>query len=233
MKKLISIVLCLLILFATVSCSADNGSQKGDGAGQSASTADADNNITKAPADELVELGTVDGRRYENTFVGIGTKLPEAWEYYSETQLKKLNNCAEDMPEDEYIAKVSKATAVIDMYAFHKNGTGTIEVTMEKIPEKDLSTFKLEDYYEKYKSAYETYYKDMGYKDIAFTTESISFSGHDATALKMTAKDTLDTDVYQIFVAGLKGNYCYCISLTSFEEDQTGIVSDFFYAIEE
>lgn len=223
MKQIISIILCTVLLLSLGGCNSTSTPQD--------TTAPVTHNTTE-PSPEPI-LGAFDGRRYENAYVGIGAKLPEAWEYYSDTQLKKLNGCSENMPEDEYIKKVNDAPAVIDMYAFHKNGTDTIEVTIEKISQQSIPSFKLDEYYDKYKEAYEIYYTDLGYKDIAFTTVDVFFGGNETTALRMTAKDVLDTDVYQIFVADLVGSYCYCVSLVSFEEDQTGIVSDFFYTIEE
>ncbi len=112
MKKIISLVLALVMLFSFTACSPKTP-------------------LVQPPEPEF-SLGTIVDNTYENPFIGLGIALGDDWRFHTEDEIKELNNLATDLIGDEYEETVKNAELIYDMFAQNTNDFSSINVIMEK-----------------------------------------------------------------------------------------------------
>ncbi len=146
--------------------------------------------VTEAETEPAVNdaefnLGTISGSVYENDFIGIGCNLDSDWRYYSDAEIRQLNNITTDILGDEYKELMESADVVYDMYAINQNGIDSINVTMEKANSLQILLLDINENYKKLAPEMIELYESMGYTNISYTIEDIYISGKSFPAMKI------------------------------------------------
>ena len=89
-KRILALVLALTMVFALCACTSDDDVKGKTDPGVAE---------TAAPEKEL-ELGSVSGGRYENSYFGFGCELGELWTYANEEQLLSMVQATADLVDD-------------------------------------------------------------------------------------------------------------------------------------
>ncbi|MBQ3527231.1 MAG: hypothetical protein IJA52_01555 [Clostridia bacterium] len=236
MKRIIAIILAALMLVSFASCKASNGT--GDDTTINEETkaeAGKDNNKNDVETTEKEEekapefaLGTYSEGAYENKYLGLGCKLSGDWSFYSEEQIKNLNNVTADVAGEDYQKLMEEASVVTDMYAIHSNGLDSINVNFEKIGLVNALTYDAKKTFEASSDMLKSAFANMGYENISSEITKVEFVGKEYTALRTTATIS-GIDMYQVIVADVRGAHVFNITFTTFYEDSTDKLLETFY----
>jgi hypothetical protein len=242
MKKTMGLMLCMALLLSAVGCS---GEEEVRGTIEEAATtaeaaensdADADTD-TEAEADaeteeeEAFEFGEVDANVYENKFIGIGCSLSDEWGFYSDEEIKELNNMATDMAGDEFAEAVADAQMIYDMYAVHSDGMSSINVNLENIGIAKIALVDVAESLESSKSILEDAFSNMGYEDISIESTTVTIDGEEFAALNVSASYS-GMNMYELVFSGKAGKYMWTTTIGTFGEDSTQELFDTFYLVD-
>ena len=73
-----------------------------------------------------LELGVIEGQKYENAFIGVGYNLDDSWTFYTDERIKEMNKYVEDRADENYLDLIKNSTMIYDMMATNgaNNTTG-------------------------------------------------------------------------------------------------------------
>ena len=164
MKKLIAVTLAAVLCLSLCACG-----------------------IVDMPPNREFSLGTVEGLKYENKFIGIGCELDTGWSFKTEEEIRELNNFTQDMMDKDLQEALKNATVVYDMMAMGPNQADNIIVNLEKVPNARLMTLDLAKNCETLFPSVESSLKNVGYTNITHSIETVKVGGKDFTAMKLQA----------------------------------------------
>lgn len=200
MKKFLICLMACVMLLAMVGCAADK---------------DPYTPGNKAE-DEEFSLGEVTGKKYESEFIGIGFTLPEGWEFYTDEEIKELNNFVEDKAGQDYLDLLKNATVIYDMAAASPSQTDNVMVTLEKIPNAQLNKLNLAQSLETSFSVVKSSLENMGYRNITHEVTTLTIDGETFTAMNITA--TLSGMTMRQTSIAIKCNgYLASLAVTTFD----------------
>lgn len=240
MKKTMGLMLCMALLLSAVGCSGEEevrGTiEEAATTAEAAENSDADTD-TEAEADaeteeeEAFEFGEVDANVYENKFIGIGCSLSDEWGFYSDEEIKELNNMATDMAGDEFAEAVADAQMIYDMYAVHSDGMSSINVNLENIGIAKIALVDVAESLESSKSILEDAFSNMGYEDISIESTTVTIDGEEFAALNVSASYS-GMNMYELVFSGKAGKYMWTTTIGTFGEDTTQELFDTFYLVD-
>ncbi len=244
MKKLTAIILTLTMLFAFAACGStpDEDEIRGE---QVVNTTEApspsedvtdapDTNVTADPDTNVTEpefsLGDVEGLNYENKFIGIGCNLPSDWVFYTDEQIRELNNVVTDMAGEEYEDFMESATIVYDMFATSSDQVSNINVNLEKADPLAIAVTDLADSLEQSIPMVKQGLENMGATVTEAEVGTVMIDGEEFDCLRVTA------EIYgismNVLTFGKKCNgYMAAVSITATSEDALQEILDCFYVI--
>lgn len=260
MKKLTAIILALAMLFAFAACGStpDEDEVRGEqvvntteAPSPSEDVTDAsDTNVTAAPNTDVTDapeidvtdapetdvtepefsLGAVEGINYENKFIGIGCNLPSDWAFYTDEQIRELNNVVTDMAGEEYKDLMESATIVYDMFATSSDQVSNINVNLEKADPLTLAVTDLADSLEQSIPMVKQGLENMGATVTEAEVGTVMIDGEEFDCLRVTA------EIYglsmNVLTFGKKCNgYMAAVSITATSEDALQEILDCFYVI--
>lgn len=200
MKKFLICLMACVMLLAMVGCAADKDPYT-------------PGNKTE---DEEFSLGEVTGKKYESEFIGIGFTLPEGWEFYTDEEIKELNNFVEDKAGQDYLDLLKNATVIYDMAAASPSQTDNVMVTLEKIPNAQLNKLNLAQSLETSFSVVKSSLENMGYRNITHEVTTLTIDGETFTAMNITA--TLSGMTMRQTSIAIKCNgYLASLAVTTFD----------------
>ena len=200
MKKFLICLMACVMLLAMVGCAADKDPYT-------------PGNKTE---DEEFSLGEVTGKKYESEFIGIGFTLPEGWEFYTDEEIKELNNFVEDKAGQDYLDLLKNATVIYDMAAASPSQTDNVMVTLEKIPNAQLNKLNLAQSLETSFSVVKSSLENMGYRNITHEVTTLTIDGETFTAMHITA--TLSGMTMRQTSIAIKCNgYLASLAVTTFD----------------
>lgn len=183
-----------------------------------------------APEPEFT-LGTVVGNVYENSFIGIGCTLGSEWTYYSEDQIREINNAAADLAGEDYQKMMESATVVYDMYAAHSNQINTVVVNLEKVDKVQLAVLDLEENFKNTIPTLEQSLGNMGFTNITSELGTVKLGGTDMTCLNVVSE--IGTfKMYQTIVAIKCNGYLACITFSGDSTESIDSALSNFYWLE-
>lgn len=261
MKKLLAILLALTMIFAFAACGStpDEDDVRGDqnvNTTQASNSAE-DNttvpsgdvtdtpagDITDTPADETTNapeadvtepefsLGAVEGLNYENKFIGIGCNLPSDWTFYTDEQIRELNNITADMAGEDFKELMENADLVYDMFAVSNDQFKNINVNLQKVDKMSLAMISLEDIYVQTEEMMKQSLENIGYSNIKFEHgTSIMIEGKEFPCLKVTGQVN-GMAGYQLLFATKCNGYIANFAITTFNENTVDDVLSYFYLI--
>jgi len=244
MKKLLVLALAVMVVFCFAACSQSAADITADTA---AEIEEAIESVIEEAANEEeaiseeetevrgelnaeFELGEVSGLNYENAFIGIGMDIPSDWIFYTDEQIKELNNAATELAGEDYEALMQEAVIVYDMYAQHKDGYNNVNVVLEKGDTAAIISTDMKDVYEASFDTTKAALENMGYTNVNFEISTVTVDGKTLDCLNTTA-EMEGFPLYQKAV-GIKCNgYIAMITASSYFEDTTDIVFDGMYIL--
>ena len=214
MKKMVALLLALVMVCSLASCGVLDQLE--------------DLGVT----DREFELGDIDGKNYENEFIGLGCMLDDEWTFHTEEQMRELNNIAEEILSDDFEEAVANAEIVYDMSASHSNQTDSINVNMEKVKASTLAKLDLSENFEAVFDMVKTEYLKLGYTNIEHEIGTVEIDGKEFTAMNITA-NTQTVTMYQTLIAVKCTGYLANIAITTAGEDRTDAILDRFYVVKD
>lgn len=177
-----------------------------------------------------LSLGTVSGSKYESEFIGIGYMLPSGWSFYTEDQIKEMNQYVEDKADQNYLDLIKNADIVYDMMATSSAGTDNVLVTLEKKPAATLDKIDLKQSLETSFKAFKTSFENMGYRNISheITTVTIDGKGFDAMHINATYGGM---KMYQTCIVIKCNGYLATIAFTTFDAAGTAPLLENIYLL--
>ena len=260
MKKLLAILLALTMIFAFAACGSTpdedevrgdqnvNTTQASDPAEDNTTAPSGDvtdtpaGDITDTPADETTNapeadvtepefsLGAVEGLNYENKFIGIGCNLPSDWTFYTDEQIRELNNLTADLAGEDYVEAMKNASVIYDMYAASKDQFKNINVNLEKVEPIALSMVDLADIFEQNEAMIKQTFENMGYTNITFEHGTVMIENESFACMRSTAQIN-GIAMYQLCFATKCNGYIANFAITTFNENTVDDILSNFYLI--
>lgn len=133
MKKVISLLLCAVMLVSFVGCAANNAT--GD-------------NSTDKGNNTKVELsrGKIEGDVYKSEYLGLEFTKPSSWVYSTDEEIAASMNLGADMLGDKFKEAVEKNPSVYDMMVVDSLTRTNINISYENLA-KSMSTNITEEQY--------------------------------------------------------------------------------------
>ena len=178
-----------------------------------------------------LERGVVEGQTYTSQFLGLTCTAPAEYTYLSDEEIAQRNHLAAEAVDDEELAKqmqesLENGNQVQDMYLMTDDSLQTVNVMLVKVSAKgatvDMTAFTkmgMEQIISGYESA------DM--KDVGAGRETVTFMGQQYEGICATA-GYHDAPVTTVQVCMQVDNYVCVITFTSYVEDRTSEMMDFF-----
>ena len=252
MKKLLAVLLALTMVFAFAACGSTpsedevRGEQKVNTT-EASTPADNDANApsedaTNTPAGETVDtpteetteaefsLGAVEGLNYENKFIGIGCNLPADWTFYTDEQIKELNNVAADLAGKEYKEAMKNATIVYDMLAASADMVSNINVNLEKVDPILLAVTDLSDYLEQSIPMIKQGLENMGATVTKSEIGTVTIDGIAFDCLRITSNINGLTMCQLLFATKCNG-YIANLTISTTSEVELQEIIDCFYIV--
>ncbi len=232
MKKTMGLMLCMALLLSAVGCSGEEdvrGTVEEAVTTEAAENSDADTDAETE--EEAFEFGEVDANVYENKFIGIGCSLSDEWGFYSDEEIKELNNMATDMAGEEFAEAVADAQMIYDMYAVHSDGMSSINVNLENVGLAKIALVDVAESLESSKSVLEDAFSNMGYEDISIESTTVTIDGEEFAALNVSASYS-GMNMYELVFSGKAGKYMWTTTIGTFGEDSTQELFDTFYLVD-
>ena len=191
-------------------------------------------NTPEPEPEDDVELGSMNGGTYANSFVGIGCKLDDTWTYYSEEEILEFNGLMVDSIGDEDLADMlRKSNIFYDMVASSETGS-SVNVVLENIGLIYGHVLDSSSYVDIALESLEGQLALMGVTATTCEKTSFDFCGKKTDGIyiagTLSAGD-IEVDMYQLMACVKAGNYMTCITACTYYEDTTADILDMFYAL--
>ena len=183
---------------------------------------------TELAEEKELSLGVSNGNTYESEFIGIGYQLDEGWGFYTDEQIRELNNVTADLAGEEYQELLSDAEIVYDMFAIDADGLNNVNVNLEKKNLAQILAMDLSEVYENTMPVLESTYENMGGTNFAYEISTVDIAGEELVAAYVSV-DINEVPVYQILFMKKCNGYLANVSITNYFEDTTARLLENFY----
>ena len=177
------------------------------------------------------ERGVVEGQTYTSQFLGLTCTAPAEYTYLNDQEIAQLNDLTADVVDSEELVKqmresLENGNQVQDMYLMTADGLQTVNVMLVKVSAKgaavDMAAFA-----DMGKDQVVSAYQSMGMTDVEASRETVTFMGQQYEGICTSATYT-DVPVTTVQVCMEVGDYVCVITFTSYVEDRTSEMMDFF-----
>ena len=177
------------------------------------------------------ERGVVEGQTYTSQFLGLTCTAPAEYTYLSDEEIAQRNHLAAEAVDSEELVKqmresLENGNQVQDMYLMTADGLQTVNVMLVKVSAKgaavDMAAFA-----DMGKDQVVSAYQSMGMTDVEASRETVTFMGQQYEGICATAAYH-DAPVTTVQVCMQVDNYVCVITFTSYVEDRTSEMMDFF-----
>lgn len=225
MKKFIAILLMLTLVVSFTACGNDipDGSVNG--------TLKTDETTGTQNEDIPLSMGHAEGNVYESKFIGIGFDLPENWTFYTEEEIKKINNIAADMVDEDIAETLANADIIYDMYAQDAVTGNSVNINLEKMNPINSAFATTEQYTKLACTDLENALLSMGYEEVIANATTVTFAGEECNAIDVVATAE-NVALYEKIVCKKVGAYMVNITVATIRTDETDNVLDMFYPLD-
>ena len=177
------------------------------------------------------ERGVVEGQTYTSQFLGLTCTAPAEYTYLNDQEIAQLNDLTADVVDSEELVKqmresLENGNQVQDMYLMTADGLQTINVMLIKVSAKG-ATVDMAAFADMGKDQVVSAYQSMGMTDVEASRETVTFMGQQYEGICTSATYT-DVPVTTVQVCMQVGDYVCVITFTSYVEDHTPEMMDFF-----
>lgn len=209
MKKIVAVLLVLMMALGMVAC-----------------TSDKDVRGTKT----TVSMGETEGSKYESKFIGIGFNLPSGWTFYTDEQIREMNNITGDMMGDKYAEQIKKADIIYDMMAIQTTTGNSVNINLEKASALGATITSEETYVKNGMSSVKQALESMGATNVTAKQTKVKLAGESLHAIELSMKIN-GVALYEKVICKKVGNYFACITVGTTGSDQTESVISQFYSL--
>lgn len=202
MKRIVALLLAFVCVFGFVACK-DKGKE--------------------------VAMGKVSGNKYESEFIGIGFNLPSGWTFYSEEQIRELNNATADMLDDKYTEQIKKADIIYDMMAVNSKTGYNVGINLEKASALGAAVTSEKTYVKNGMADVKSALESAGASNVTTTQTKVTIAGESLHAIEVTCK-MQGVAIYEVVACKKVGNYYASIAITTTGSNQTDRIISQFYA---
>lgn len=226
MKKFLSLLLVAIFVLSFTACGGDE-----DIRGSVSTASDASKSAESEASGKEFAMGTTKSNVYENKYIGLGCKLDSNWTFYTDAQIKELNQITADKAGDEFAELMENADLVYDMFVQNANGNN-ISVNLEKTDAITLATLDMSKFFgEQMKNTLKQTLENMGCTNIQFQDTEVEIGGKKFTALKIIS-DVNGVKMYQMSIAVKCSKHIASISITTLTSDTLASIIEKFYVVE-
>ncbi len=220
-KRILALVLTLTMVFALCACTSDD-----DVKGKTEPMA----TQTAAPEKEL-ELGSVSGGKYENTYFGFGCELDDQWTYASEEELLSMVHATADLVDDEnFKDELLNADMFYDMMAYFYDGATNINVIVQNIGAAYGALLDEDAIAEQTVKAIPEQLAAASMDVQSCEQVVVEFAGADHAGILIHS--TINgSDMYQLQALVKVGKYVAVVTMSSPLEENIDAMLGFFYAV--
>lgn len=177
------------------------------------------------------ERGVVEGQTYTSQFLGLTCTAPAEYTYLNDQEIAQLNDLTADVVDSEELVKqmresLENGNQVQDMYLMTADGLQTVNVMLVKVSAKG-ATVDMAAFTDMGKEQIISGYQSMGMTDVEASRETVTFMGQQYEGICTSATYT-DVPVTTVQVCMQVGDYVCVITFTSYVEDHTPEMMDFF-----
>lgn len=220
-KRTLALILALVMVFSLCACTS-NDDVKGKTEPGVTETA--------VPEKEL-ELGSVSGGRYENSYFGFGCELGELWTYASEEQLLSMVQATADLVDDENLKdELLKADMFYDMMTYFYDGVTNMNVIVQNLGAVYGTLLDEETIAEKNANTMSEQFAAANMEVRSCEQVTVEFAGADHAGILIHSVAN-GSDVYQLQAYVKTGKYVAIVTLSSPLEDNIDAMLGFFYAV--
>ena len=235
-KKLLALILALALVFALTACGSDpKGSVTQDDSTATPAPANEPEATPEPEPEDSVEMGSMNGGTYSNTFVGIGCKLDDTWTYYSDDEIIALNGLMVESIDDEELAQqLSESESFYDMFASKDDGLFSVNVVLENLGLLYGHTLDASGYIDIAMESLEDQLAIMGINTTTCEKVSFDFCGKQTDGIYIVGTmnvEGFEVEMFQRMACVKAGSYMTCITACSYFEDITTDILDMFYAL--
>ena len=227
MKKLLALLLISTCVINLAAC----GSPKSTEVNGILETDETTSTESNAADEQEVDLsiGKAEGNVYKSEFIGIGFNLPSGWTFYTDEQIRELNNFTTDMLEEDLQKAIQDANLIYDMYAQDASGNN-VAINLEKVSALGSVIHSEEDYIDASLPALKDALTSVGFSTVTTQKINVTLAGETHPAISIVASNGQVT-VYEKVVCKKIGNYIACIAIATPNTDITDSVLNQFYAL--
>lgn len=175
--------------------------------------------------------GITEGGIYESEFMGLGCTLENGWSFYTDEQIRAMNNFTADVVGEEYEEMLNSALVLYDMYAVDAEQKNSVIITLEKINNMLLSSVNVEDVFAQNIPMLEDVFSNMGYTNIQTELITVTIDGQDYAGMSLYGEINGLT-LYQKSIGVKCNGYLANIAVSSYGEDITDELFANFYIVE-
>lgn len=220
-KRTLALILALVMVFSLCACTG-NDDVKGKTEPKVTQTA--------APEKEL-ELGSVSGGRYENSYFGFGCELGELWTYANEEQLLSMVQATADLVDDENLKdELLKADMFYDMMTYFYDGVTNMNVIVQNIGAAYGALLDEDAIAEQTAEVMPEQLAAASMDVQSCEQVVVEFAGADHAGI-LIHSTVNGSDVYQLQAFVKAGKYVAIITMSSPLEDNIDAMLGFFYAV--
>ena len=220
-KRTLALILVLVMVFSLCACTG-NDDVKGKTEPKVTQTA--------APEKEL-ELGSVSGGRYENSYFGFGCELGELWTYANEEQLLSMVQATADLVDDENLKdELLKADMFYDMMTYFYDGVTNMNVIVQNIGAAYGALLDEDAIAEQTAEVMPEQLAAASMDVQSCEQVVVEFAGADHAGI-LIHSTVNGSDVYQLQAFVKAGKYVAIITMSSPLEDNIDAMLGFFYAV--
>lgn len=219
MKKFLALIMCFTMIFVFSACG--DSDVRGEVDGKKSDT------VTQE--EKEYSFGLIQGAKYENEFIGIGCEFDESWTFYTEEQIKQLNNISADLMGEELAESIKNATIIYDMMASNTNGSN-VNINLEKVGLIQNAAIDIKTRLENTLPSIKEGLTNMGLTNITSEITTVTFAGKKTDAIKITG-DINGVKLYETVMCIKTNQYITSIAVTSVNTDKTGDIISKFYKV--
>lgn len=229
MKKLIALLLALVMLFSFAACG-NTADDDDDVRGSVVSDNDKDEKDDEQEEEKEFSQGSLEGTKYENAFIGLGVNIPSDWSFYSDEQMKELNNLTEDYYSEEAKEAIENADLIYDMFASNADGSNNINIVLEKHTVLKVAAMDLEKEVPAAFDAMKESYENMGSTSFNAEMDDIEIDDKEfVSAEYVTGFNGVTLYQRQIFVKC--GKYLATVTITATSEAELEKLEESLYLV--
>ncbi len=189
--------------------------------------------------DALFNIGKTENNIYTNDFFGIKYTGNDEWRLLNEEQLATISSSIKDvLTNEEAKNALDNGKTSIIMYAVARDKAKNASLTVEKHDINNTQDADMDAFLDKSVASLTENLPNQGFSDLEVTKTEVTFCGEPTKAVRLKAKynvkdaadssKTVEKDIYETMIYLFRGSYSGCVTVTSFDEDNTGEVLKMF-----